>query len=100
MFPIIRIGVCGLAPEAMYSITLEFVQCDQHRWKYMNGDWVVGGKAEPPPITCVYKHPDSPNFGSHWMREAICFSKVKLTNKPNPQQGQVSFLSFLAFLYR
>ena len=43
--------------------------------------FVLGGKAEPSPANAVYQHPDSPNFGTHWMKEAISFAKVKLTNK-------------------
>ena len=42
---------------------------------------VLGGKAEPSPSGAIYQHPDSPNFGTHWMKEAISFAKVKLTNK-------------------
>lgn len=56
----------------------------------MNGDWVPGGKSEPPQPHCVYLHPESPNFGAHWMKEPVSFSKVKLTNKPSPSNGQVS----------
>ena len=44
-------------------------------------NFVLGGKAEPSPANAVYQHPDSPNFGTHWMKEAISFAKVKLTNK-------------------
>ena len=40
-----------------------------------------GGKAEPPPHNPTYEHPDSPNYGSHWVKEPITFAKVKLTNK-------------------
>ena len=48
-----------------------------------------GGKAEPAPsCNAVYYHPESPNFGSHWMKEPVQFSKVKLTNKSNGK-GQV-----------
>lgn len=90
MFPVIRVGVDGLEQTAMYTLALEFVQVDSHRWKYMNGSWVPGGKCEPPPQSCLYVHPESPNFGAHWMKEAIAFAKVKLTNKPSPQAGQVS----------
>ena len=32
-------------------------------------------------------HPDSPNFGSHWMKQSIGFSKVKLTNKLQNHNG-------------
>ena len=57
----------------------------------MSGGWAHGGKAESSPCQSVYKHPDSPNLGDFWMKqEGIHFSKVKLTNKPNPANEQVS----------
>ena len=65
----------------MYSVLLEFQQIETHRWKYVNGEWLAGGKAEPAPQNPVYMHPDSPNFGAHWQREPVTFAKVKLTNK-------------------
>ena len=40
-------------------------------------------------------HPDSPNFGSHWMKQSISFSKVKLTNKLNQHNGQQIMLHSL-----
>ncbi|CAL1531433.1 unnamed protein product [Lymnaea stagnalis] len=83
MFPVFRASVAGLDPNAMYTLLLDFIQVDSHRWKYVNGDWVPGGKAEPAAPSCVYIHPDSPNFGAHWMKEPVNFSKVKLTNKLN-----------------
>ncbi|XP_054163720.1 T-box transcription factor T-A-like [Oppia nitens] len=91
MFPVIKLNIDGLEPRAMYSIAIEFVQIGSHRWKYMNGDWVAGGKSEPAPqqSQSLYIHPESPNFGAHWMRESVSFSKVKLTNKPSAQSGQV-----------
>lgn len=49
---------------------------------------VPGGKAEAPPQNPVYLHPESPNFGAHWMKEPISFAKVKLTNKTNGN-GQI-----------
>ena len=78
----VRVAASGLDPRAMYSIALEFVQVGSNRWKYCNGDWVPGGKSEPPQNHCIYLHPQNPNFGAHWMKEAISFSLVKLTNKP------------------
>lgn len=93
MFPLIRCQIDGLEHRAMYSIVLEFVQIGTHRWKYLNGNWVAGGKSEPPPqnLQTFYIHPDSPNFGAHWMKEVVSFTKVKLTNKPTTQQGQVGW---------
>ncbi|XP_013792832.2 brachyury protein-like [Limulus polyphemus] len=89
MFPVVQLRFSGLEPRGMYSIYLEFVQLSGHRWKYMNGDWVPGGKAEPAPQQAVYIHPESPNFGSHWMESSVSFAKVKLTNKPSAPQGQI-----------
>uniref|UniRef100_A0A3Q3N2T0 T-box transcription factor Tb n=2 Tax=Mastacembelus armatus TaxID=205130 RepID=A0A3Q3N2T0_9TELE len=83
MFPVLKMNVSGLDPNAMYSILLDFVSADNHRWKYVNGEWVPGGKPEPQTPSCVYIHPDSPNFGAHWMKAPVSFSKVKLTNKLN-----------------
>lgn len=89
MFPVLKVSVSGLDPNAMYSFLLDFVAADGHRWKYVNGEWVLGGKPEPQAPSCVYIHPDSPNFGAHWMKAPVSFSKVKLTNKLNGG-GQVS----------
>ncbi|RDD46743.1 Brachyury protein-like protein 1 [Trichoplax sp. H2] len=83
MFPILKVQISGLDPHAMYSFLLDFVAADNHRWKYVNGEWIPGGKPEPAPPSFVYIHPDSPNFGSHWMKQPVSFSKVKLTNKSN-----------------
>ncbi|XP_042862457.1 T-box transcription factor T-like [Penaeus japonicus] len=88
MFPVVKVSISGLDPSAMYSILLEFVQIDNHRWKYVNGEWVAGGKPEVAPASAVYIHCDSPNFGNHWMKEPVSFAKVKLTNKTNGN-GQI-----------
>ncbi|XP_072118329.1 T-box transcription factor TBX19-like isoform X1 [Mobula birostris] len=88
MFPVLKISVSGLDPNGMYSFLLDFVAADSHRWKYVNGEWIPAGKLEPLTQSCVYIHPESPNFGAHWMKAPISFSKVKLTNKANTT-GQV-----------
>lgn len=89
MFPVIKISINNLDPRAMYSIAIEFVQLESHRWKYVNGEWAPGGKSEPSSSKSLYVHPESPNFGAHWMKDYITFSKAKLTNKPTNQPGQV-----------
>lgn len=89
MFPVVKISISNLDPRAMYSIAIEFVQMESHRWKYVNGEWVPGGKSEPSSSRSLYKHPESPNYGAHWMKDYITFSKAKLTNKPTGQDGQV-----------
>ncbi|KAM9820246.1 T-box transcription factor TBX19-like [Neosynchiropus ocellatus] len=93
MFPVLRMSVSGLDPTSMYSLFLDFPAADGFRWKFINGEWVSAGRAEQ----CgegrgnggVYIHPDSPNFGAHWMKAAVTFNKVKLTNKVNGG-GQIS----------
>lgn len=40
MFPVVKVTASGLDPTAMYTVLLEFVQVDTHRWKYVNGEWV------------------------------------------------------------
>ncbi|TRY68300.1 hypothetical protein TCAL_09665 [Tigriopus californicus] len=81
MFPVIKVQVSGLDPHAFYNVLLEFRQIENNRFKYINGEWLTGGKGEPPPPNAVYAHPDSPNYGSHWSKDPINFAKVKLTNK-------------------
>ncbi|XP_041462908.1 T-box transcription factor T homolog [Lytechinus variegatus] len=88
MFPVLSASIAGLDPNSMYSILLDFSAADDHRWKYVNGEWVPGGKPDGSPPTTAYIHPDSPNFGAHWMKQAVNFSKVKLSNKLNGS-GQV-----------
>lgn len=49
----------------------------------------------------MYVHPESPNTGSHWMRQEISFGKLKLTNNKgannnNTQVGRLEELCLLA----
>jgi hypothetical protein len=88
MFPVLKLNVAGLDPNSIYEVVVDFQQLDNHKWKYINGEWQQGTKPEPMQQKCEYKHPDSPNFGSHWIKDSIAFNKVKLTNKP-PNKGQI-----------
>ena len=99
MFPVLKIAAEGLEANAMYSIMLDFVPVDNQRWKFVNGEWSRGGKPEPTPNSRVYIHPDSPNFGTHWMKNSIVFSKVKLTNKENSNNQVVCIKSSLLIRY-
>jgi brachyury protein len=92
MFPVLRCTVTGLDPSAIYEVVVDFRQIDTHKWKYINGEWSQGTKPDPVQLKCEYKHPDSPNFGAHWMKDLLCFSKVKLTNK-TPNKGQIQLNS-------
>jgi len=86
MFPVLRVSISGLDASSMYSLLLDFIPADSSRWKYVNGEWTSCGKTQHHHQECqasVYVHPDSPNFGAHWMKEPISFGKVKLSNKLN-----------------
>ncbi|XP_061897808.1 T-box transcription factor TBX19 isoform X5 [Entelurus aequoreus] len=92
MFPVLKVSVSGLDPNSMYSFLLDFMPADGCRWKFVNGEWVAAGRAEAcsegRSHTGVYIHPDSPNFGAHWMKAAVTFNRVKLTNQVN-EEGQI-----------
>ncbi|KAG9511087.1 T-related protein, partial [Fragariocoptes setiger] len=89
MFPVVRFTLDGLDPDAMYSVAIEFAQLYNHRWKFIGGEWTPSGKREKPSKSSLYLHPESPNFGAHWMKEPVSFSKTKLTNKETNRKGLV-----------
>ena len=94
MFPVLKISLEGLDPDGMYTVTLDFVPTDHKRWKYVKGKWSQCNKCEQAKTSRVYTHPDSPNYGAHWMKNPISFSKVKLSNKDNSNNQVVSYSCF------
>ena len=82
MFPTIDLAVTGLEMDAVYSMVLEIRRADENRYKYANSKWIAVGKsdAEFPDRIPSYLHPESPNTGSSWMKNAISFKKAKLAN--------------------
>ncbi|XP_033640883.1 T-box protein 1-like [Asterias rubens] len=81
MFPQLVFRLSGLNPASHYNVFVDMVVADTNTWKFQGGKWVVTGKSDGvPKATAIYKHPDSPNTGEHWMRQDIAFSKLKLTN--------------------
>ncbi|XP_015781182.1 brachyury protein homolog [Tetranychus urticae] len=91
MFPVVKLEVKGLETNSMYVIILEFCQLGDNRWKFVNNEWVQGSKSEVKSRSeySYYTHPESPNYGGHWMKKPVEFPKVKLTNKQPPEEGQV-----------
>ncbi|XP_077401117.1 T-box transcription factor TBX19-like [Vanacampus margaritifer] len=83
MFPVLKVSVSGLDPSSMYSFLLDFIPVGGCRWKFVSGEWLAAGRSEGRGHGGIYIHPDSPNFGAHWMKAAVTFNKVKLTNKHN-----------------
>lgn len=70
------------------------------RCRYVEGRWIPSGKAERPPSNAIYVHNESPNFGAHWMKEPVNFSKLKLSNKKSePGMVRIKF-GFYYYCYR
>jgi len=46
----------------------------------------------------IYVHNESPNFGAHWMKEPVNFSKLKLSNKKS-EPGMVSQNVYIHFTF-
>ncbi|XP_019746148.1 T-box-containing protein TBXT-like [Hippocampus comes] len=92
MFPVLKVSVSGLDPGSMYSFLLDFIPTDSYRWKFASGEWLAAaeaeGRSEGQDHGGIYIHPDSPNFGAHWMKAAVTFNKVKLNNK-HKTEGQI-----------
>lgn len=40
----------------------------------------------------MYVHPESPNTGSHWMRQEISFGKLKLTNNKGANNNNTQMI--------
>lgn len=90
MFPSLRYQLEGLEPKAHYCIVLEMTLVDKCRYKYTGtSGWIPAGTEEAHSPHRIYLHPDSPATGETWMSQQLSFSKIKLTNMPNPQFGQL-----------
>ena len=90
MFPGFSVAVSGLKAKVKYTMKLEVVLADNHRFKFLNARWLAVGTAEPQPLCESYIHPDSPNSGAFWMRHGISFRKLKITNNKERPGNNVS----------
>jgi len=94
MFPTLRVSFSGmLEPHHRYDIYLDIFPVDSKRYRYAyhRSSWIVAGKADPLPVTRLYRHPDSPFSGDQLSsRTAVSFEKVKLTNNVVDKNGHVS----------
>ena len=91
MFPCFSLSVSGLKPKAKYTMTCEIYLADNHRFKFINTQWMPVGSAEAQPEKSTYVHPDSPNTGAFWIRQGISFKKLKITNNKEKPNGNVTF---------
>lgn len=97
MFPTFQVRLYGLDHMADYMVMMDFVPCDDKRYRYSfhSSSWVVAGKADPHMPGRIHVHPDSPAKGSQWMKQVVSFDKLKLTNNLMDDNGHVSLLMAL-----
>lgn len=81
MFPVITLHVNGLEKCLKYSMTIDMLPADQHRYRYNQGLWEIRrGELSNEKFETSYTHPNSPWTGSKWMERAIAFQELKLSN--------------------
>ena len=95
MFPTFQVRLYGLDPMSDYMLMMDFVPCDDKRYRYSfhSSSWVVAGKADPHMPGRIHVHPDSPAKGAQWMKQIVSFDKLKLTNNLLDDNGHVSLFS-------
>ncbi|XP_066582690.1 T-box transcription factor TBX10-like [Prorops nasuta] len=91
MFPTFQCRLFGLEANAEYLLVMDFVPCDDKRYRYAfhSSAWVVAGRADPVSPPRIHVHPDSPASGSHWMKQPVSFDKLKLTNNQLDDNGHI-----------
>lgn len=91
MFPTLRVSFSGLEPTSSYVVLMDIVPVDKKRYRYAyhRSCWLVAGKADPPPRTQLYTHPDAPFTGDQLMKQTVSFEKLKLTNNTQDKNGQI-----------
>ena len=83
-------------PVTKYMLIMDFLPVNKKRYRYAfhSSQWLVAGKADPNVSSRVYVHPDSANEGDYWMKQAISFDRLKLTNNVMDKHGHVSIAQF------
>ncbi|KAK2576282.1 hypothetical protein KPH14_005648 [Odynerus spinipes] len=91
MFPTFQCRLFGLDPSTEYLLVMDFVPCDDKRYRYAfhSSAWVVAGRADPVSPPRIHVHPDSPASGAHWMKQPVSFDKLKLTNNQLDDNGHI-----------
>ncbi|KAK0166928.1 hypothetical protein PV327_004394 [Microctonus hyperodae] len=91
MFPTFQCRLFGLEQNTDYLLVMDFVPCDDKRYRYAfhSSAWVVAGRADPISPPRIHVHPDSPATGAHWMKQPVSFDKLKLTNNQLDDNGHI-----------
>lgn len=108
MFPTLQYKLFGLDPNKEYNVFVDIILADQNHWKFQGGRWVPVGQSQAAaksPNTAksannIYLHPDSPNTGTHWMKNELTFGKVKVTNNKANPDGHIVLNSMHKYIPR
>lgn len=102
MFPYCRYRLSGLDPTQQYSLVLSIVPSDNSKYRFNLLKWEVNGLAEHRNNSLIraFCHHNSPRLGSSWMAGSVSFYKLKLTNNPCDQDGQIILNSFHRYIPR
>jgi T-box protein 1 len=107
MFPTLQFGFTGLDSDKKYNVFIDVILADNNTWKFQGGKWVPCGPSQvlnsspsSNSTSFIYVHPDSPNTGSHWMKNEIIFGKVKLTNDKSIAEGNILLNSMHKYIPR
>ncbi|WKY02809.1 hypothetical protein Q1695_016246 [Nippostrongylus brasiliensis] len=80
MFPKLEYKIDGLDANLAYGLVLQIEQVDDSRYKFSGGEWSAAGRGETGTISKNVMHHDGVMPGAHWMRQAVNFERVKITN--------------------
>ncbi len=92
MFPILRLTLRGLIEKSLYAIEVRTKSHDKNRYKYTKNRWiaVTVSEIDQKKEKQLYRHPNSPNTGSFWMKKPINFQSCKITHDVHSKNGHVS----------
>lgn len=102
MFPYCRYRVSGLEPDRKYSMVLSVAPADAYKYRWNSKKWEVLGPAEhlSQGLIRAYAHHYSPCTGKEWMNYMVSFKKLKLTNNPQDQEGNIILHSMHRYIPR
>ncbi|CAG5124686.1 unnamed protein product, partial [Candidula unifasciata] len=99
MFPALKVKFCGLDPDKLYYVRLEFLQPDSRKYRYIyhSSRWMVSGSGDTISSQQCHKAVEEPISGQIVCSQIVSFERLKLTNTEPAKPGQVSLVSMQKF---
>ncbi|CAI2321803.1 unnamed protein product [Caenorhabditis sp. 36 PRJEB53466] len=89
LFPHLDYVISGLDPKALYRIHCHLERVDNIKYKFDHCEWQEAAKGDPPITPIRVEHPDGARPGEHWMRDAVSFASLKITNDPQNENRRL-----------